>query len=168
MANTKISELGAAGAITGTELVPVVQGGVTKRTTASALSGVRGSLGYAQATATQGSITTETDLTGLTVTATVNSGERIRVKGNILVQTTVAGDVVYLRIKESTTVLQISSLILSSTADVYVMPIEVILTPSAASHTYKLSLARQGGTGTISMVAGATFPSFILVEGIGT
>jgi hypothetical protein len=131
-------------------------------------STVRGSLGYAQVTATQGSITTEVDLTSLTVTATVNSGERIRVKGNILVQTSVANDIVYLRIKESTTVLQIASLILTNTADVYVLPVEVILTPSAASHTYKLSLARQGGTGNISMVAGATFPAFILVEGIGT
>ena len=37
MANKKISELAAAGAITGAEQVPVVQGGVTKRTTVADL-----------------------------------------------------------------------------------------------------------------------------------
>ena len=40
MAGVKISNLPVAGAITGTELVAVVQGGVTSRTTASALTGV--------------------------------------------------------------------------------------------------------------------------------
>ena len=39
MPNTKISELSAASTLTGTEQFPVVQGGVTKRTTVSALSG---------------------------------------------------------------------------------------------------------------------------------
>lgn len=39
MANKKISELTAATALTGTEQFPVVQGGTTKRTTVSALSG---------------------------------------------------------------------------------------------------------------------------------
>lgn len=36
---TKISELTAAGAITGAEQVPIVQGGTTKRTTVAALNG---------------------------------------------------------------------------------------------------------------------------------
>ena len=39
MANITITQLPSAGAITGTELVPVVQGGVTVQTTASALAG---------------------------------------------------------------------------------------------------------------------------------
>ena len=41
MADTKISELAAASALDGTELVPVVQGGATKRTTVDDVSGVR-------------------------------------------------------------------------------------------------------------------------------
>lgn len=38
MADDKISALGAAGALAGTELVPVVQSGSTKRTTAAAVA----------------------------------------------------------------------------------------------------------------------------------
>lgn len=55
----KISDLPSAGALTGTETVPIVQGGVTKRTTASALAGVitpvsaaNGGFGTSMATAT--------------------------------------------------------------------------------------------------------------------
>jgi hypothetical protein len=44
----------------------------------------------------------------------------------------------------------------------------VVLTPSAGSHTYKLSLARAAGTGSLTLGAGATFPAYIMVEGIGT
>lgn len=44
MANKKISELTAASTLTGTELVPVVQGGVTKRTTANDLKALSSSL----------------------------------------------------------------------------------------------------------------------------
>ena len=40
MANTKISELPAAGALTGTETVPVVQDAATKRTTLAAVLGI--------------------------------------------------------------------------------------------------------------------------------
>ena len=38
MANVQISQLPAAGAITGTELVPVVQNGVTVQTTTGAIA----------------------------------------------------------------------------------------------------------------------------------
>lgn len=42
MADVKISELPAASALTGAELVPIVQGGVTKRTTAAAVGAANG------------------------------------------------------------------------------------------------------------------------------
>jgi hypothetical protein len=127
-----------------------------------------GTLGYAQVTATQGSITTEADLTSLTATVTVAAGRRIKITGVVLVQTTNTDTIAYLRIKESTTVLQIASQMFHLSTDVLALRATSVLTPSAGSHTYKLSLARQGGTGTLSMVAGATFPAFILVEDIGT
>jgi len=44
MAEVKISELAAAGALTGTELVPVVQGGATKKATAQAIADLGGGL----------------------------------------------------------------------------------------------------------------------------
>jgi hypothetical protein len=59
MAGVKISNLPAAGAITGTELVAVVQGGVTKQSTVAAtqttVSG--GTTGLTPATATAGAVT---------------------------------------------------------------------------------------------------------------
>jgi len=59
MAGVKISNLPAAGAITGTELVAVVQGGVTKQSTVTAtqttVSG--GTTGLTPATATAGAVT---------------------------------------------------------------------------------------------------------------
>jgi hypothetical protein len=175
MANTKISELAAAATLDGTEQVPVVQSGTTKRTTVALLNAqsgtsVRGCLpsGYAQVVANQGSITTETDLTGLTVTVTVNSGERIKITGHIAVASGTAQDLMELKIKESTTVLAIARCHQGTASGFQTLHAEVVLTPSAASHTYKLSLVRDTGSGTLTMSAGATFPAFILVEGIGT
>jgi hypothetical protein len=54
MADTKISQLPAATELTGTELVPVVQGGANKRTTAAALTGPQGPAGATGATGPQG------------------------------------------------------------------------------------------------------------------
>lgn len=63
MAGVKISNLPAAGAITGTELVAVVKGGVTSQTTTAAVAGATGvstfsagSTGLTPATATAGAI----------------------------------------------------------------------------------------------------------------
>ena len=42
MADTKISAETAAGALTGSEIVPVVQGGVNKRTTTGAIAALGG------------------------------------------------------------------------------------------------------------------------------
>jgi hypothetical protein len=43
----------------------------------------------------------------------------------------------------------------------------VILSPSAGSHTYKLTALRAAGTGNITMAANSLAPAFILVEDIG-
>jgi len=127
----------------------------------------QGTLGYAQVTANQGSITTVVDLTSLTVTATLVAGRRIRITGQCLFQSTVADDTVELRIMEGGTQLtqiDVIARVASITATAHG---SVILTPTAASHTYKLSALRASGTGTVTMTAGATFPAYILVEDIG-
>ena len=43
-----------------------------------------------------------------------------------------------------------------------------IVQPSGGSHTYKLSVLRLSGTGSLTMYAGAAYPAFILVEDIGS
>lgn len=123
--------------------------------------------GYAQVTASQSGITTVTDLTGLTATVTVSAGRRIRITGSLAVGTTVANDIVRMSIKEGATVLQIRDAIGVTTTGNVNLEASIVLTPSAGSHTYKLTLERLAGTGTESITAGTTFPNFILIEDIG-
>lgn len=69
MANTKISELTAAGALAGTETVPVVQGGATKRTTASAIAALSGSSVWTEISRTVlGSAAANIDITSIPAT----------------------------------------------------------------------------------------------------
>ena len=122
-------------------------------------------LAYSSVTANQAGITTTSvDLTSLTVTVTVPAGRRIRVTGKAdFAQTVATVSVVELRIMEGATQLQRGKLgdpdpqSESAYAD-------VILTPSAGTHTYKLMAVTDAGT--VSMVAATDLPAFILVEDI--
>lgn len=127
-------------------------------------------LGYAEVTANQGSITAEVDLTSLTVTVTVGSNRRIRITGYVpALSSSVAGDGGRLSIKESTTLLQLAQDEIGSTAAGAspTLIAQTVEMPSAGSHTYKLTAQRVSGTGTLTMNADATFPAYILVEDIG-
>lgn len=124
-------------------------------------------LGYAEVLSGQTGITTEADLTNLFVTITVPVGRRIRITGNVGLYSDVANDTGIIYLKEGASYLQFSR----HTIDVAgrsstVPPVTAVISPSAGTHTYKLSLAREAGSGTLQMVAGATSPSFILVEDI--
>jgi hypothetical protein len=124
--------------------------------------------GYAPATANQGSITTEVDLTSLTVTVTTVAGRRYKITGKANFQSTVADDRVDLRIYQDGTMINDADTALRvANSDQTCMAVAVVA-PSAASHTYKLTAVRLSGTGTLTMACGATFPAFILVEDIGT
>lgn len=124
-------------------------------------------LGYAEVTANQAGITTETDLTGLSVTITVPEGRRIRISGKIAVNGSAASSTPNLRIKEGSTVLIDSQWQNSLTAGFgMTLPISVVISPSAGMHTYKLALVLAAGSGSLTMVAGAVTPAFILVEDI--
>lgn len=75
----KISELTAAGALTGTELVPVVQSGATKRTTTQDIADLGGAgSGYtvytATLAATAGNAPTETVVHADTIGGTISYG----------------------------------------------------------------------------------------------
>lgn len=134
--------------------------------TAAQVNGwAQGTIGYAQATSNQGSITTGVDLTSLSVPVTLVAGRRIRITGSTYPSSTVTSDRVTMTINEGGTQLQEGSIVPTSSA----IHIErsVVLTPSAGSHTYKLTMARSVGSGTVTSNASATFPAFILVEDIG-
>lgn len=134
-------------------------------------SSVRGCLanGYVQVTANQTGISSVTDLTSLTRTVDVNSGERIKITAHIRVAGSNNDNVAELHIQEGATVLALDRTWIGSTGSgLKTLHSEVVLTPSAGSHTYKLTLEMSSGSGSVSLSAGATFPAFILVEGIGT
>lgn len=128
----------------------------------------KGILGYAAATSDQTGITSEADVTGLSVTVDVPAGRRLKITGfiNVLVDT-VSDTTASLRVKESTTQLAQSysrPVGNSRSAGQFVM---AVITPSSGSHTYKLTLQREVGTGSLTVDAAADRPCFILVEDIG-
>lgn len=129
----------------------------------------RGVVGYAQVTSDQGSITTEVDLTGLSVTFTAVAGRRYRVTGQILVTSTVQYDLVYFKLTNSsnTTLQLVPWTIPAASSNMAPPPINFVVAPGGGSTTYKLRLLRQSGSGTVTMGANATYPAFICVEDIG-
>lgn len=121
-------------------------------------------LGYAEATADQTGITTITDLTSLSVSVTVPAGSRyIKVHGSVTINGSVA-NLAGLRIREGSTVLGVARTPTSGTGgwatrtDVWYKAVV-----SAGSHTYKLSLTLDAGSGSVG--AFATDPSVSTVYG---
>ncbi len=108
------------------------------------------------------------DLTSLTATVTVGTDRRIRVVGFIGVAVdTVSDTTATLHIRESSTSLQLARNRPVGNTRQAVLQAVWVGAPSAGSHTYKLSLEREVGTGTLTMHAASTNPCFILVEDIG-
>jgi hypothetical protein len=136
-----------------------------------ALGGALGALGYAKATADQTGISTSVDLTGLTTTVTVGTGRLIKVTGWATFISVSSGDErVRMRIrKNGNTVSYSNSGFLWSTENegegLVVQCLDV--SPTAGSHTYKLSAERIAGTTDVEMDFDALRPPFILVEDIG-
>lgn len=125
--------------------------------------------GYAQVTANQTGIGTGgADLAGLSATVSVAAGRRLKITGHVRSWSLSAADNrIAFRIQEGATVLGESILRLSVASESEEGgPVVAVVTPSAGSHTYKLTAAVVD-TGTAIMDAGATYPAFILVEDIG-
>lgn len=126
-----------------------------------------GQLGYAQVTAIQSGITVLTDLTNLAVTVTVGASRRVRITGDILATRTVVDGTVVMYIREGTTTLQRGQAQPNRIGEGIVIGRSIVVTPSAGTHTYKLSLENTTGTGTVGLDAGVDRPAYILVEDIG-
>lgn len=135
-----------------------------------------GWIGYAEVTANQTISTgTETDLTGLTVTVTVAANRKIRIRGQGIISRSVADGVSVGRIKEGSTELgrwaqhapSATTEFDAASGDAVSSPAGVFVTPSAGSHTYKLTLQRFSGTGNVVLNAAAGSQAFIMVEDVG-
>ena len=124
-------------------------------------------LGYAEVTANQTTISTETDLTGLSVTVTTPEllGRRIKITGWVSFSSAGTSAMwIALRLREDDTQISDGNVVMDVSGRNILCTTIAYQTPSAGSHTYKLRAARIGGTDLITMVAGATEPAFISVE----
>lgn len=130
-----------------------------------------GVLGYAQVTTNQGTFTAETDLTNLAVAVTVPyAGHRVRISAEVNGGSTIANDEIGFFIKEGATYLARAANSVPVANRNLAFHREAIITPTAASHTYKLAMSRITGTGNITMVAASGNsgdPAWILVEDLG-
>lgn len=130
----------------------------------------RGQLGYAQVTTAQTGITTEVDLSGLTVTVDVPAGRRIRITGSVQWTGDGTNDArTELRIYEDATTLRTirGHVHTASSGQLNTAEGAVTVTPSGGAHTYKLTGAASASTGSIDMGASTTVPAYILVEDLG-
>lgn len=151
----------------GTLGTPQITGGTITGTPSLDVNSIPGSaftataitLGYSPLTGTQGAITTTTALTGGTVTVTVPSGNRLlELTGFIPFFSNNAGSTSgTLLLTEGSGTLNSSFVRLIEVGGVNQGLVSWIGTPSAASHTYVLSIAPSAGTITVTNIASNRF-----------
>lgn len=124
--------------------------------------GPLGSLGTASGV-TQTGITTETALTGVTVSATVGTSRLIRVSVSLQLNPSVAGGVTFIRPKQDGTALISWIEICASTASYQAYSLNIITAPTPGAHTYTVTLEQNATPGGSVSVVSAS----LLVEDVG-
>ncbi len=120
---------------------------------------------YAQVTVNQGGITTVTDLTGLSITCNIPSGKRIKITGYVCITANSNMSSAWLTIREGTNQYASAVVSLPYTSVAPTCIVQCVISPTPGVHTYKLCLQLGAvGTGTISIDAGPTYPSYIIAE----
>lgn len=128
-----------------------------------------GWIGFAEVTADISGISAITDLTGLSQTVTVNTSRKIAVTFYAArTSSTVAADRFRYYLREGSTTLQTATEILDfANVGTTIGVIRWVGNPSSGSHTYKVSLERITGTGTLTMAASSTEPAQLVIEDVG-
>lgn len=127
-----------------------------------------GSLGYVFTTgSTQAGITTVVDITSLSTIVTIGTGRLIKISGEVQAQSTVADDTARLQIQEGATILQVCDQLMRPANTTNKMKLSIVLTPTPGSHTYKLTMQRIAGSGTITVNQNTPSVSQLLIEDIG-
>ncbi len=121
-------------------------------------------LGYRQTVANQGSITTEVDITGLSVSFIAPGNRKVKVSLIVDGGSSVADDVVTFKLKEGATQLNRFDVMYRPASSGNTVCGFHFVTPSSGLHTYKATVVRAAGTGTIALASGATYPNIIVVE----
>lgn len=134
--------------------------------TAADLNGLPGGyIGYAQAVTNQAGITTEVDVTSLSVTFTAFADRRYKITA--LANVLSAGNIrALLKITDGSNVVKAGAYNQLATTTGTLTAVEVV-SGLSGSITRKARLLQDSGTGGLTVVASATIPAFILVEDIG-
>jgi hypothetical protein len=119
-------------------------------------------------TTNQGSITSQVDITGATITFTAIAGRLYKACWAGLFNSTVSTDTFNFLLTDSSNNIQQQAISCpATTSDVSFIGFHVF-TPGAGSITRKLRVQRQSGSGTGTIVAGGTFPTIFWIEDIGS
>jgi hypothetical protein len=126
-----------------------------------------GLVGSANLTSNSSSFTTQTDISGLSVTFTSVSGRKYRVSTNVNLQSTVATDDVrgYLFVDGVSTATMVAHLSLADRA--YRVQDHTIVSGTGSSMTVKIRGQRQAGSGTCTCSNNSSNSSWLIVEDVG-
>ncbi len=129
---------------------------------ASSLSTSAITLGFSESTTSTSTITTEVDITGLSVTITIpEGGRRLKLTANTKVFGSDTNTRPRINIKEGATELGRAIGVASPVTNVEsALTAFAVITPSAGTHTYKVTGIKETGLGSF----GVASPSFLLAE----
>lgn len=133
----------------------------------------QGILGKVTATTDFGPASAATELDVITAPAVTIAGttRRLRISFHARnMQSSVASDVFVIRIKEGATILQEAHFLsaVATAAESMATDFSAIVdSPSAASHTYKVTATRAIGTGNLTISGTASAPITLTVEDVG-
>lgn len=146
---------------------PTTANQLTRKAYVDSVVGGRGVVATATKTSGQGSITSVTDVTSLSVTFTAVTGRRYRLSFQGQVYSNVSGDTVQVQITDSTNAVQNFGIALASSGYSMSIRVDAYVTPSAGSVTYKVRALRNTGSGTVGIDCGSTYPAFLVAEDVG-
>jgi hypothetical protein len=126
-----------------------------------------GTVAYAQITASSAAITSVTDVGGLSITWVPAPGRRYRTTVNAVWGGTVAGDLLIALITDGSGNAKFQQHRSVSAGGYGHVSMSIVETGLTGSITRKVQHYRNAGTGTSQIIAGPTYPAYILVEDIG-
>lgn len=127
-----------------------------------------GWIGYVEVTASQTGITTEVDVTSLTLTPTVGTSRRIRTSMQVTATVTNIDTIAWVKITDGSNNQKGISQLSGPLANVgNTMQAAVSESGITGSITRKLRCVRAAGTGTIDINAASDNPAWLMIEDLG-